>query len=214
MALDYKTLQALAAGQLHDADDYCPECGRPWRDLSLPRPAGSVSWRAALLIVVGLALAITFGSRALAAYQARVATDRDLAVLTLCLNGILSDPICPSMQDAENWRAVDDGNRATARRQLDRALVATTVAVLAFGTGLGSLVRQRRRTVARHRGWSVVAATCQMSETLLILICLLVLAVCLDLVAVQLSLSAPITRELLDRAADDALGILSLIPGA
>jgi hypothetical protein len=36
----------------------------------------------------------------------------------------------------------------------------------------------------------------------------------LDVGALQLSPSAPITREPLDRAADDALGILSLIPGA
>jgi hypothetical protein len=109
---------------------------------------------------------------------------------------------------------VDSGNQATARRQLERTLIATAVGVFAFGAGLGSLARQRRRTVARHRGWPVVAAAWQISETLLVLTCLLVLALGLDLVAIQLWLSAPITRELLDRAADDALGMISLIPGA
>jgi hypothetical protein len=215
MALDYKTRQATATNEQQHADDYCPECGRPWHDLlaGRARPAASVSWRAALLIVVGLALAISIGSRALAAYQTRVATDRDLAVLTLC-DLMMSDPSCPSIQDAEDWRAVDVGNQATARRQLDRALVATAVEVLVFGAGLGSLARQRCRTVARHWGWSVVAAAWQISETLLVLIGLLVLALYLDLVAIQLSLKAPITRELLERAADDALGMISLIPGA
>jgi hypothetical protein len=29
MAMDYKTLQAMATNQQRHADDYCPDCGRP-----------------------------------------------------------------------------------------------------------------------------------------------------------------------------------------
>jgi hypothetical protein len=48
----------------------------------------------------------------------------------------------------------------------------------------------------------------------LALVCLLVLAMYLDLVALQLSLGVPLAPETLDRAADDAVTIISVATGA
>jgi hypothetical protein len=57
MVVDYKTLQAIVAGQPPDTDAYCPECGRPWRDPSPERsqPVMLFPWRAVFLAVIGLA---------------------------------------------------------------------------------------------------------------------------------------------------------------
>jgi hypothetical protein len=66
MALDYKTLQALAAAEPQEAAGHCPECGRAWGTSGpeAPHPLAPFPWRAVLLGVVGLALALTFGLRA------------------------------------------------------------------------------------------------------------------------------------------------------
>jgi hypothetical protein len=214
MALDYKTLQATELSQGTSAQPYCPECGRPWRELwpEHPRRSALVSWRAALLIVVGLALAITFGLRAAAAHQTEAATQRDLAELTLCLDGTWSGPGCPSVQDAEDWRAIDYGNVATARRQLSRALVATALGLLALGLGAASVARARRRSSASPRARSGVATAWQAGEMLLGLLCLQILTLYLDLVALQLSPGVPL-GETLDRAAGDALAVIFRVSG-
>src|SRR5262249_29316814 len=101
MALDYKTRQAMATNEKQRADDYCPECGRPWFDPAPERPhRASCPWRAVLLAVVGVCVALTFGPRAARAHAFQAAAQRNVAALNLCLGGATQDSICPSLVDA------------------------------------------------------------------------------------------------------------------
>jgi hypothetical protein len=213
MALDYRTLQETAASQPRDADGYCPECGRPWRDPSpeRPHPAVPVPWHAVFLAVVGLALAVTFGVRAARAYQTQRATQRDLAVLIVCLGGVSGDLTCPSVEDAEDWRRVDYANEDAARRQRDRALVATALGLLAVGVGLSGVARRRRRPGCPR---PILAAAWGLGEFLIALTCLQVLALYADLVIVRLSLGwPPAWWEALDSITDQVSALLSIITG-
>ena len=215
MAFDYKVVQAMETAEPPIADGYCPECGRPWRHPSpeRSRDPAPFAWHRALLIVVGLALAITFGLPAMAAYQSETATQRDVAVLTLCLDGMKSDPGCPSVQDAEEWRAIDYDEATASRRQLEFTLVATILGLLALGLGAGSVVWQRRRAGTGGRGRSSAATAWRVGETALSLLCFGVLALYLDFVTLRLSPGVPL-GETLDRASGDALAIISRIAGA
>jgi hypothetical protein len=93
MALDYKTLRAMATGQPRFADDYCPECGRPWRDPALGRPAlaASLPWRACALLAIAAYLGLAFGSPAWGDYQA-VVNAREMLRGTEGLGEGLIDP--------------------------------------------------------------------------------------------------------------------------
>jgi hypothetical protein len=87
MSFDYKTPQALAANHLMDADGFCPECGRPWGAPAPDpgQPKAAFPWRAVLLVVVGLALAIVFGLRAVADYPRALRDHAILQATAACL---------------------------------------------------------------------------------------------------------------------------------
>jgi hypothetical protein len=145
MALDYKQLQTCRAGQATTTDDYCPECGRPWRDRAReqPRPVAVFPWRAVLLTVVGLALVVAFGVRAARAAQQEAPIQRGLGALTACLGGGVSrSSACPTAQEAEFMLGGDDVDEATVRGRRDRALVATALGLLVLGVGLRGVVRR------------------------------------------------------------------------
>jgi hypothetical protein len=214
MALDYKTLQAMAASRPANAMAFCPECGRPWRAPSPegPHPEAAFPWRAAFLALVGLALALAFGVRAARADQRQRAIQRDLAVLTVCFGGgAAGDPLCPTVQDAEGWRRRDDVDAAAARGQRDRALVATALGLLVAGVGLRALARRRRR---HDHPPSAIATVGSSGESLIALTCLQVLALTGYSIAVQLSRGLPLTWERLDAAADDVLVLVALLTGS
>jgi hypothetical protein len=203
----------MAAGRPPDADDYCPECGRPWRDLSpdRPHPAVPFPWRAALLGVVGLALAITFGVRAAGAYQTEAAIARDLAVLTWCGGGETTAWGCPSVGNQEAWLRMDYANHDAARRQRDRALVAAALGLLALGVGLAGVARRRRRP---DRPRPIRTAAWGLGESLLALACLQVLALFAALVLVHLALGRPPAWwEALDAITDQVSALVSVVTG-
>jgi hypothetical protein len=213
MAVDYKTLQALAVSQPRDAEGYCPECGRPWCAPApdRPPPEAAFPWRAAFLVAVGLAIAITFGVRATRASQRQVAIQRDLVGLTRCLGGVSGDRTCPAGKDAEDLREIDNIDAATARGQRDRALVAAALGLLALGVGLRALARRGRR---RDRSRSTLMAAWDLGESLVALTCLQILALILSPIAGQLSRGLPMTWERLDRATDGVLVLVSLLTGS
>src|SRR5262249_13396611 len=112
VALDYKTLQATAAGPPRRADDFCSECRRPWCAPAPDRrhPEAAFPWRAAFLVAVGLALAITFGLWASRAHQRQVAIGRDLAILSTCVDGDLTASSCSSVEEQTAWTAMERDN--------------------------------------------------------------------------------------------------------
>jgi hypothetical protein len=213
MAFDYKTPQALAASHQMDADDFCPECGRLWEAPAPDRiqPAAAFPWRAALLVAVGLVLALTFGVRAARAAQKQATLQRDLAALHQCFEEVGWDSSCPTPETAEGWLARDDLDEVTARGQRDRALIATALGLLAVGVELRAMARHRRR---QDRPRPTLAVVWRMGESLIALTCLQVLGLTLHSIAGQLSQGLPLAWERLDTAADDVLVLVSLLTGS
>jgi hypothetical protein len=160
--------------------------------------------------MVGVAVALTFGVRAARAHAFQAASQRDLAVLTLCLGGAPADRICPPVADAAVWRMVEEANVATARRQRDRALLATALGLLALGLGLRGLARCRW---VQDRPGSILATVWGLGESLLALTCLQLLALTVDSLASQLTRGLPLTGERLDTAVDSVLVLVSLLTG-
>jgi hypothetical protein len=218
MALDYKALQALAASQPRDTDGYCPECGRPWREPSpeRPHPAAPSLWRAALLGVVGLALAITFGLRA---WRADRLAPRDCAALpgtawqVVATRGRTS--CAAASNDLYRWTAfgITPGQSGAAGRTPRSDLPLTAGGVAIGLVGVGGLVRSRLRARAHGRAATGVLAIWAAGEALLALACLQVLALGVGLGAVRISLGLPLTGETPDRAADAVLTFLSIVAG-
>lgn len=215
MAFDYKTLRLLETSKSRDANDYCPECGRLWIDRwpEPPRPLVPFPWRGWFLTVVGVALALTFGLRAASAYRAEAAIQRDVAVETICSSQVSNALTCPSPQATIEWLQASEESREVARRQVDAALVATALGLLALVGGPAALVRRRLRVTSHWRPWSTLTALVSIAEGLLALVCFQVLAVGVALVAHQLSPGVTLT-EALDRAVNNALTIISIITGA
>jgi hypothetical protein len=212
VAFDYKTLQTTAATRPPDADHYCPECGRPWGELSAERPRPAADpWRAVLLAVVGFALALTFGERAVRADQRETAIQRDLASLTRCLGGVAGSGACPAGKDAEDLRGLEDVAAAAARGQRDCALVATALGLLAVGVGLRATARRRRR---QDHPSSTIATVGRLGESLIGLTCVQGLALLLYSVAGQLARGLPLTWDRLDAAADGVLVLVSFLTGS
>jgi hypothetical protein len=210
MADGFPTRSAMPTDYSRDADAYCPECGRPWREPSpdRPYPEAAFPWRAAFLAAVGLVLALTFGVRAVRAAQEQAVNPRDLAVLARCLGHASPDPSCPSVEAAQGWRGRYDVGEAMARRQRDLALVPTALGL--FAVGLSSLARLRR---VQDRPRSPLAAVWKMGESMTLLTCLQVLGLTLHSIASQLSQGLPFTWERLDTAADNVLALVSFLTG-
>jgi hypothetical protein len=213
IALDYATLRAMAATEPANVSPYCPECGRPWHAPSPERahPAAAFPWRPAVLAVVWLALAVTFGVRAARADQRQRAIQSNLAVLTRCLGGVSGDLTCPSVEDAKDRLSADDVEAATARGHRDRARGAAALGLFAVGRGLRGVARRRRR---QDRPRSTLAKVWGLGESLLALTCFQVLALTLDSIAVQLSRGLPLSWEWLDTAADGVLVLVSHLAGS
>jgi hypothetical protein len=206
MALDYKQLQTSGTGQAMTTDAYCPECGRPWRDPSPVRPSSEAvfPWRAALLAVVGLALALSFGVRAARVSQTGAATQSGLAVLPWCGGGETSALGCPPAEDQELWLRVDYANHDEVRRQQGLAFVSTVLGLLALGVGLSGVARRRQ-----DRPRTLLATLGGLGESLLALTCLQILVLTLYSIAAQLSGGLPLTWETLDRATGEIVVLLA-----
>ena len=218
MALDYKTVQATAASQGSEIDAYCPECGRPWGEPTPERrrPSSPLPWRAVLLGVVGMYLAITFGPHAVRDYPRAVRDQAILQTTAECLARTGGQSYCapstPAPDGSTDLSLLVDQSAAT-RRKLVADLAATGSGVVFVLAGLGAPIRRWLQGRPPRRPLSALVALWGLAEVLLALGCLLVLALHVDLVALQLSQGRPLTRAALDRAADDVLTVISVITG-
>jgi hypothetical protein len=202
MALDYKTLQAVATNERRHADDYCPECGRLWID-PLPersRRTTSFPWRAVLVSVFGLFLAITFGLRT-GEIQSRLLNDQaSVGPAHICVAQSDGPPDCPSLM-------------SEITRELRRDLLATAGGVAIVLVGIGALIRPRLRSQSA-RGTSLVLAVWAVGETLGIVVTLQVLALYADLGIIRLSLGWPSAWwESLDLITDQVSDLFSYVTG-
>jgi hypothetical protein len=219
MALDFKTLQAITASQPPGADVCCPECGRPWSEPppERPRPSSSFPWRAVLLGIVGLYLAITLGPRAVRDYP-RALRDRAIVEATAeCLARTGGQSFCaPSnvAPDGSTDLSLLVDRSAATRRELEVDLAATTTGVVFGLAGLGAPARRRLRARPHRRSLSVMVALWGLGEAVLALVCFQVMALYLEVVALRLFEGAPLPREPLDRAADAALALMATALGS
>jgi hypothetical protein len=210
MTLDYKTLQAMTGSQPAKVSSYCPECGRAWIDTS-PQPpqwATSFPWRAALLSVLGLALAITFGHRAVSLVEARSSVC-DMA------EAVLSRTVCPAPANPSpgDWLALwaSLGQSAMTQGEIRRDLAVTIGAVATTLVGIGALNRPSFRARA-SRGTALVRAAWVVGETLCLVVSLPIVAFYADLVIVRLSLGWPPTWwEALDSVTDQVSALLFIV---
>jgi hypothetical protein len=170
MALDYKTRQAMAESQPANTTSYCPECGRPWAD-PVPeraRRATTFPWRAALLGVLGLFLAITFGQRT------AVLVEAESSVCAVTLE-TPSGPGCFAH---------------SAEGEIRSDLLGTAGGVALVLVGIGALIRPRLRARSSS-GPSFLIDVWAVGETLWVVVSLQVLALYADLVIVRLSQGWP-----------------------
>jgi hypothetical protein len=212
MAQDDKTLQALATSQRWHTDAYCPECGRPWHDPLPERPRGPLTlrWRAALLGVVGLFLAITFGHRTVDLVEAGrsgCAMTQEASSGTRCLvraNLGLGDKI--SLWASFRQSALTAG-------EIRRDLLATAAGVAIVLGGIGALMRPRVRARSAHEP-SLLLTAWAVGETLGVVVSLQVLALYADLVIIRLSLGWPVAWGVaLDLITDQVSDLLSFVTG-
>jgi hypothetical protein len=191
MAFDDKTLPAMAVSQPPAGGDYCPECGRPWTDSAAgsPRPAARFPWRAVLLSLVGLCLAITFGLRA-----------GNSQPPAACITQSDGPPVCAPISSGTT-------------RELKRDLLATAGGVVTVLVGIGALLRPRLRARSDRRT-SVVLAVWAVGETISVVVSLQILALYAELVIVRLSQGWPLTWwEALDSITDQVSALFSIITG-
>jgi hypothetical protein len=219
MAMDYKTLQAMATNQQGHADDYCPECGRPWIDPSPEHPhqATFFPWRAALFVVLGLFVAITFGHRSVGLIE-----EENYACATIthqpqvCLAASVGPACCATSNlDPGGWTALwaSIGQSAPAGGEMRRDLLVTTGGVVTMLVGIGALLRPRRRARSARRP-SLVLAVWSVGETLSVVVSFLVLALYADLVIVRLSLGwPPAWWQALDSITDQVSGMFHVVTG-
>jgi hypothetical protein len=189
MALDYKTLQVIATSQRRHADDYCPECGRPWVDPlpERPRRAASFPWRAALLGVLGLFLAITFGHRAIDLVEAGstgCTMTQEASTGTACLAPVNLGP----GDGISRWASLRQSELTAG--EIRRDLLATAIGAAIVLLGIGALIRPSLRARS-SRGRSLALVAWAVGETLGVVVSLQVLALYADLVILRLSLGWP-----------------------
>jgi hypothetical protein len=216
MAFDYKTWQTMAASQPPETNGYCPECGRPWveRAPEHPRSASLFPWRSVILTVLGVALALTFGFRAASAYRREADIQRDFAFRSRCVSASSSALACSFFDDEVGRLRASYRDWDAARGQRDRALAAAALGLVALAVGAEDLVRRRHPTTPPRHPLATVAVVWRIGKALLTLACFQVLALYLDLIALHLSQGGLLTQATLDRAADDALSVISIITGA
>jgi hypothetical protein len=199
MPIDYKTAQAFAAKDPSGTAPYCPECGRPWVDPAREQLQSSTPhpWRAVLLGVVGLFLAITFGLRA-ASFL--ITGPRDCTGVRQTIEFSMDS----------GWTADCIPDRASP---LPRDLLVMASGVTIALIGFVTLARRYVWTRQNSRDPSRVATIWDVSQTMLALGCLQGLALYVDLVAGRHSLGLPLTWETLDRITDEVFALFSIITG-
>jgi hypothetical protein len=212
MALDFKTLQALASSQPANGTSYCPECGRPWGTPLLGRAPRETTfpWRTVLLGVIGLFLAITFGQRAAGLVDAGSPV---CATTVVTPNGpVCFAPVNLGPGDGiSRWASLRQS--ALAGREIRRDLLATAAAVAALLLGIGALIRPRLRARS-SRGTSLFLAAWAVGETLGVVLSLQILALYADLAIIRLSLGwPPAWWEALDLITDQVSDLFSFITG-
>jgi hypothetical protein len=219
MATDFKTLQAMTTTQQRPADDYCPECGRPWIDPSSERSqrATFFPWRAALFGVLGFLLAITFGHRTVGLIEAESYACATITRQTQMCLAPSGGPACcaPANLGPGGWTALraSVGQSAMAEREIRRDLLATAGGVAIVLVGIGALLRPRLRARS-SRGMSLVLAAWPVGESLGVVVCLLILALYADLVIIRLSHGWPAAWwEALDAITDQVSGLFYVITG-
>jgi hypothetical protein len=217
MAMDYKTLQAMATNQQQHADDYCPECGRPWSDPlpEHPQRATSIPWRAALLGVLGLLLAIAFGHRTASLIEAEGYVCAIVTQTQICL--VPSESVCCATSNLGPggwtvlWASV--GESAPAGGEMRRDLLVTTGGVAIILVGIGALIRPRLRARSARRP-SLVLTAWSVGETLSVVVSLVILAHYANLLIILLSHGwPPASWETMDSITEEVSGLLHVVTG-
>jgi hypothetical protein len=214
MALDYQTLQEMAASQPANATSYCPECGRPWADPTTgsPQPAAWFPWRAALLVAVGLALAITFGLRAVADYPRALRDHAILQATAACLAQMGGRADCaPSyVVTLDGWTDVSAlvDQAAAMRRKLAGDLLAAIGGTATVLLGLRAAMRRQFRVRSGEPARSATVAA-GVGEGFVAVGWPLVLALAVDLFGDAFGQSVPSAGDLLDRTLDGIAVLIS-----
>jgi hypothetical protein len=210
VADDYKTLRAISVPAPSGVTPYCPECGRPWLDPATepPRRSPPLPWQVAFLGVVGLLLAVSFGLRA---WSMRGIIARDPTLLRETV-------ACTAATSAQTFCADGSGSNGAdqspgTRRELLRDLLATTSGVVMVLVGIGALIRPRIRIGGHRLARFVVLGIWAVGETVIVLVCLLIVALYADLVIVRLSMGSPLTWESLDWATDEVSALFYIVTG-
>jgi hypothetical protein len=220
VALDYKILPATAVRQSEDLMVACSDSGQTGMD-PIPEPGyGSppFPWRATILLVVGLALALTFGLRTWNDYPRML---RDRAVLqaaTECLaqTGGRSDCVPSSVApdgSTDFAIAVIVEQSAASQHKLGRDLLGLAGGIVILFGRFGVFACRRLRPKALWRRPSVVDAIRSVGEGLLTVTYPLILILVGDLLGAPFVQGIWLTRALLDRATDGVLAVFFLITG-
>jgi hypothetical protein len=153
MAVDYKTLKAIAVSQAADADSYCPECGQPVGRLvrASCRPATSRMWWSGILAALGLYLAVAFGLQAWGAQRLAAVRLEDLRqVASKCTRPAESDSRCSDLAAA---RGLDPVLRRLARYATADREARSDLAVAAAGL-FAALAGMAAATRPLFRAWN------------------------------------------------------------
>jgi hypothetical protein len=139
---------------------------------------------------------------------------------------VASIPQLPQTHRAVPWNAVllggvgltlaiFFGSRAFQAPQATVAnfRLAVTGGTIALG-GIGALIRSSLKVKARSRLWVFALSIWALGEASIVVVCLLVLALVVDLVLIRLSLHLPLDQESLDRIADQVSALFSIVSGA
>jgi hypothetical protein len=156
MAVDYKTLQAMASSQATDADGYCPECGQPVGRLvrASCRRATSRVWWSGILAAMGLYLVVAFGLEAWGAQRLAAVRFEDLRqVASWCVR---PGGVVPRCADLAAERGLDPvlarlARYAAAEREAWRDLAVAAVGVLATLAGIAAATRPISRASNEDR---------------------------------------------------------------
>jgi hypothetical protein len=159
MALDYKTLQAMAVSQETDTGGYCPECGQPLGRLlrASCHRATARGWWPGILAALGLYLAVAFGLEARSAQRLAVVRFEDLRqAAPWCVLPTGVDPRCSDLAAA---RGLDPllarlARYAEPEREARRDLAIAIVGVVATLAGIAAATRPLAHAPKGERGSS------------------------------------------------------------
>jgi hypothetical protein len=146
MALDYRTLQAIAASESRDADGFCPECGQPI-DRVIPsgcRRATSRSRWHWIVAALGLYLAVAFGLEGWSAQRLAALRFEDLRqAAAWCTHPSGVDPRCADLAAARGLDSVLArlARYGAAEREAQRDLAVAAVGLLTTLAGIAAVTR-------------------------------------------------------------------------